>query len=244
MSLNVRILLSLIKLGAPYADLSVISKDARVPVEVVRTALRKLADDHLIQLDEGSARVSSSQRLDLAVLALKGGADIERVCQDLGWQEFEDLVALILEANSFSTQKHYRFRTPSRRFEIDVLGLKKPLVLLLECKRWTKSWQRSATMKIVETHLARTKAFLNAFHEVRESLGLAGWSEAWLLPLILTLSETPLKTYQQVPVIPIFYFHAFITDEVHSRLDEAAFYTVVDGTTSQPASSLGAHRSG
>ncbi len=229
MSLNERILLSLLKLGTPQADCQGIAQDAQLPTEVVGTALRQLADDHRLQLDEDTVRVSPTQRLNLAVLALHRGVDVERVCWSLGWQAFEDLVALMLEANGFSTQKHYRFKTPRRRFEIDVLGLKKPLVLLIECKRWARSWQRAATMKIVERQVTRTTAFVNRFHEVGRPLGLHSWSEAWVLPLILTLSETPVKTHQQVPVIPIFYFHAFLVDEVYAHLDEAAFHLVDEG---------------
>jgi len=227
-SLNERILLSLLKLGTPQIDRHGIAQDAQLPPEVVGTALRQLADDHLLQLDEDTVRVSPAQRLDLAVLALHRGADIERVCRSLGWQAFEDLVALMLEANGFSTQKHYRFKTSRRRFEIDVLGLKKPLVLLIECKRWARSWQRAATMKIVEQQLTRTTAFVNEFHAARRPLGLHGWRDAWVLPLILTLSETPVKTHQQVPVIPIFYLHAFLVDEIYAHLDEAAFHLVGD----------------
>ncbi len=228
-SLNERILLSLLKLGTPQADHHGVAQEAQLPMEVVGTALRQLADDHLLQLDEDTVRISPTQRLDLAVLAVHRGVDIERVCRSLGWQAFEDLVALMLEANGFSTQKHYRFKTPHRHFEIDVLGLKKPLVLLIECKRWARSWQLAATMKIVERQVTRTTAFVNGFHAARGPLGLHDWSETWVLPLILTLSETPVKTHQTVPVIPIFYFHAFLMDEVYAHLDGAAFHLVGDG---------------
>jgi Holliday junction resolvase-like predicted endonuclease len=217
------------KLKAHQADLFTISQEAMLPQDVVWNALRKLADDRLIQLDEGSVRISPSQRLDLAILALKRSVDVERVCQVLGWQEFEDLVALILDANGFSTQKHFRFKNQDRRFEIDVLGMKKPLVLLIECKRWTRSWQRAATIKIVEKQIKRTEALVNSFQEVRGRLVLDGWSEAWFLPLILTLSETPLKIYKKVPVIPIFYFHTFVNEEVNLGLDKVTFYKVTEG---------------
>ncbi len=230
-SFHERILLTLLQWGTPHVERHRIARDAQLPAEVVDAALRRLADDHLLQVDEASVRVSANQRLDLAVLALQQGVDIERVCQSLGWQAFEDLVALMLEANGFSTQKHYRFKTSRRRFEIDVLGLKKPLVLLIECKRWARSWQRSATMKIVEQQLTRTTAFVNDLPAARRPRELRGWREAWVLPLVLTLSETPVKTYQQVPVIPIFYFHAFLLEDVYARLDEAAFHIVGDEAT-------------
>jgi Holliday junction resolvase-like predicted endonuclease len=219
-----RILLTLMKLDANQVDLGMISQEAMLPQDVVLNTLRKLAEDRLIQLDEGIIGVSPRQRLDLAVLALKIGVDVERVCRVLGWQEFEDLVALILDASGFSTQKHFRFKSRDRRFEIDVLGVKRPFVFLVECKRWTRSWQRSATMNIVEKQIERTEAFVNSFQEVRGRLELDGWREAWFLPLIITLSETPLKTYKEVPVIPIFYFQTFVNDEVNLGLDEVTFY--------------------
>jgi Holliday junction resolvase-like predicted endonuclease len=224
LSLDERIILSLLKLDAQQTDLDAISQDVMLPQDVVWNNLRRIADYRLIQLEKGSIRISSTQRLDLAILAIKWGVDVERVCHVLGWQEFEDLVALVLEVNDFSTQKHFRFKNQDRRFEIDVLGVKKPLVFLVECKRWTRSWQRSATMKIVEKQIKRTEALLNSFQEVRGRLELDGWRDVWLLPLILTLSETPLKTYKKVPVIPIFYFHTFVTEEVNLGLNEVTFY--------------------
>lgn len=224
MPVDERILLALLKLDANQVDLDMISQEAILHQDVVLKTLRRLADDRLIQLDEELIWISLTQRLDLAILALKKGVDVERVCQVLGWQEFEDLVALVLDTSGFSTQKHFRFKNRDRRFEIDVLGVKRPFVFLVECKHWTKSWQRSATMKIVEKQIERTEALVNSFQEVRGRLALDGWREAWLLPLILTLSETPLKTYKKVPVIPIFYFQNFVTDEVNLDLDEVTFY--------------------
>lgn len=229
LSLDERILLSLLKLDPQQADFHAISQETMLPQDVIQNNLRKLADDHLIQLKEGSVRISPTQRLDLTILAIKGGVDIERVCQVLGWQEFEDLVSLVLNANGFSTQKHFRFRNREKGFEIDVLGVKKPLVFLVECKRWTRSWQRSATMKIVEKQIERTEALINSFQELRGRLELDGWRNAWFLPLILTLSETPLKTFKKVPVIPIFYFQTFVSHEVNLSLDEITFYKVNDG---------------
>ena len=79
MPVDERILLTLMKLDANQVDLGMISQEAMLSQDVVLNTLRKLADDRLIQLDEGLIWISPRQRLGLAILALKKGVDVERV---------------------------------------------------------------------------------------------------------------------------------------------------------------------
>lgn len=226
MSLEARTLLSILQLGATQTDIREISKESNIPLDMIRKTLKKLEDEDLLHIEEGHVEISAEQRLGLVILAIKGGVDVERACRAIGWRTFEDLVMSVLDLNGFATWKHFRFKNHERRFEIDVLGLKEPVIFLIECKHWKQSWQRSATMKIVEKQIQRTKALINSFQEHRERLAVNGWSDAWFLPMVLTLSVTPLKTYKNVPVIPIFYFQNFINNEMNAYFDKFKFYPI------------------
>jgi len=224
MSLEARTLLSILQLGVKKPDIRAISKEAHIPLDIIRKTLKKLADENLIHVEDGRVEISADQRIGLIILAIKGGVDVEQACRAIGWQAFEDLVITVLDSNGVATRKHFRFQNHKRRFEIDVLGLKEPLIFVIECKRWNQSWQRSATMKIVEKQIQRTKALVNAFQEHKVRLEVNGWRAAWLLPMVLTLSVTPLKTYKNVPVIPIFHLQTFINDEMTAHFDKFSFY--------------------
>ncbi len=226
MSTEARLLLSIIKLGAGQVDVQKVSQDSKVPLSLANESLKKLENKKLIQLSNGRITTSPKQRLGLAILAIRDGVDIEEVCKLLGWGEFEDLVALVLEYNGFSSKKHFRFKTQGRWFEIDVLGWKEPLLLSIDCKHWKRSWQRSATMTIVEKQLQRTEALVNSSQKIGVRIGVTGWEEVRVLPLILTLSKTPLKTYKEVPVVPIFHLQNFLNNEIFTYLDDFRFYEV------------------
>jgi Holliday junction resolvase-like predicted endonuclease len=224
MSLEARTLLAILRLSATQPDIHAISQEARIPLDMIRKTLKKLACEDHIRLEDGHVEISAEQQLGLVILAIQGGVDVERACKAIGWQAFEDLVMAVLDANGVATRKHFRFQSHERRFEIDVLGLKEPVIFVIECKHWNQSWQRSATMKIVEKQIQRTKALNNAFQEHLVRLGVDGWSDARLLPMVLTLSLTPFKTYKNVPVIPVFYLQAFINDEMRAHFDKFTFY--------------------
>ena len=228
MSLEARMLLSILKLGTKQMDIREISKESNIPLNIVRKDLKKLANENLIHIEDGRVEISTEQMLKLVILAIKGGVDVERACKAIGWQAFEDLVISILDSNGFATRKHFRFQNQNKRFEIDVLGLKEPFIFLIECKHWKQSWQRSATIKIVEKQIQRTKALIKSFQEQRARLKVNRWRDALLLPMVLTLSVTPLKTYKHVPVIPIFYFQNFINNEMNAHIDKFKFYPIRD----------------
>jgi Holliday junction resolvase-like predicted endonuclease len=173
-----------------------------------------MEQEGLLQLHNEQVTASPKQRLNLALLAIQAGVDVEHVSTLMNWQEFEDLVIVIMHHNGFTTQKHFRFPSQTQRFEIDVIGTKSSLLLLIECKRWKKSWQTSATRKIVEEQLKRTKAFINSYSKIRRKLRMTKQKQLKVLPLILTMSETPFKLYKKLPVIPIFYFQNFLQNEL------------------------------
>jgi len=205
-----RLLVSLLKLTAKGpAGIDIISSDSSVPLEVVDEFLARLAEEDLIEVVEGAVKASVEQRLRLSTLAVKEGVDLEHAYRYLGWGEFEDAAVFALEANHFSTRKHLRFKT-SARFEIDVLGFKEPLILSIDCKHWRRSWVRAAFARAVKKQVGRSLEFAKFLFESKKSFRISGWKRAMVMPIILTLSDTPFKVCEQVPIVAIFRFQDFL----------------------------------
>jgi Holliday junction resolvase-like predicted endonuclease len=195
------------------------SEEAHLPLKCTRAMLKELDKAELITFQEKVIELTSDQRVLLAIEAIKLGLDFEAACRHLGWREFENFALLALEANGYVTRKHIRFKGFDKWWEIDILGMRQPLILAVDCKHWKHGWQKSAMMKIVNAQLHRVEALASTLEKLREKLGIKNWRRAELLPVILTLTEAPFRSYLEVPVVPILRFRSFIyelPDFVHT----------------------------
>lgn len=222
-------LVSLLKLTAHRpAGIDEVSSDSRVPLEMVDEFLSGLAKEGLIEIVEDGVKASAEQRLRLSVMAVKEGVDLECACTHLSWREFEDVAALALEANHFLTKKHFRFKT-SARFEIDVLGFREPLILSIDCKHWRKSWLRTAFKKAVQKQVRRSSELAKILVNLKKSFRISSWERAKVMPIILALSDTPLKVYEQVPIVAVFRFQDFLYDLPTYVSNLASFNVKLEG---------------
>jgi Holliday junction resolvase-like predicted endonuclease len=126
-----------------------INRDAKIPSVVASKMLRKLQTDGLVYLEGDMIEASGGGRLKLAVRAVDLGADVEHMSNFLSWQEFEDIAALALERDRYVVAKNVRFKHAERRWEIDVVGCRKPLVICIDCKHWHHGMHPSTLKKIV-----------------------------------------------------------------------------------------------
>jgi len=177
----------------------------------------------LVQRIDGCLQISRAERLKLVVRCLEEGLDVERVCKAAGWREFEDLVAMILGDDGYVTKKHLRFRSDGRGYEVDVLGLKTPWSLVVECKRWKRSWQPSALRRVADAHRRRVSALADVFPAILNRLGHSAYHEVTLVPVVLTLSETPMRMEEGMPFVPIIKFQGFLGEFAGYIEDLAAF---------------------
>jgi len=206
-------LVSVLKLtkGGPVAK-ELVAKDAEIPTQTANQLLKKFCEAGLIQWRHKTIEASSNQRVKTAIHAIKSGADFERVCRFLEWNEFENLAAAALEANNFAVRRCFRFKWTQRRWEIDVLGCREPIIACVDCKHWGHGWRKSAIMKAVEAQALRTKVLAEALPSLQEEVGLAHWREATLIPIVLSLVPGPLKFYNNVPIVPILQLQNFLNE--------------------------------
>jgi len=203
-------LLRLTSTGSVRKEL--LAKDAKVPLQTTDQVLRKLSPSNLFYEHEGIIEVSPSQRVKIAVHALRLGADFERVCRLLSWTEFESIAAQAFEANGYRVIRNFHFKQASRKWEIDVIGLKKPLILCVDCKHWKRGWRRAATVKAVESQIERTETMANALPNYYQKARLEEWETATLIPIVMSLSPGPYKFYNNVPIVPVLQLQDFINE--------------------------------
>jgi len=213
MAVERNLLISILKLTKTGpVQMELVSRDAHIPAQVADDMLKKLLNMGLIGYKGQLIEMSSNQRARMAVRAVELGADPERVCGVLDWHEFEEIAAKAFEANNFVVKRRFRFKWAGRRWEIDVLGCKEPLVACVDCKHWHRGWQRSAIMRAVEAQVERTQALAEALPSLQEKVGLVDWKKATLVPIVLSLVPSSFKFYNNVPIVPVLQLPNFLKE--------------------------------
>ena len=155
-------------------------------------------------LDQNIVDFQNSDRIKASIFAIRNGATIEDVSEFLSWQYFEELVSRVLDENGFHIQKNLILTKP--RMEIDVVGIKLGISILIDCKHWKRMTQ-SALNDIVSKQIERVKSYV----EKTESISA--------IPVIVTLHQEKVDFVKQVPIVPIMELSSFL-DEFYGNLDK------------------------
>jgi hypothetical protein len=146
-----------------------------------------------------------NDRIQTALFAIKLGADVESVSEYLTWQDFESITGLFLQEKDFDVTKNLILTKP--RMEIDVVGTKMDIALLIDCKHW-KTMSNSALDEIVKKQVERVKRYV-----ADENMSA--------LPVIVTLHQEEIQFIENVPIVPIMKLSSFL-DEFVGNLDSLA----------------------
>jgi Holliday junction resolvase-like predicted endonuclease len=212
MSLERELILSILKLtdnGSVPRERVI--KHARIASGIALKLLRQLQNNQMIYLSDDVVKADGNCRLKLAVRAVALGADVERISGFLNWQEFEDFAAIALERNGYVVAKNVHFKHVGRRWEIDIVGCKKPLVISIDCKHWHHGMSPSALKRIAEAQVERTRALAESLPNVALEIECAQWDKAKLVPAILVLMPGSFKFYDKVPIIPVLQLQDFLS---------------------------------
>ena len=155
-------------------------------------------------LDENIVEFQNSDRIKASIFAIRNGATIEYVSEFLSWQNFEELVSRVLDENGFIVQKNLILTKP--RMEIDVVGVKLGISILIDCKHWKRMTQ-SALNDIVNKQVERVKRYV----EKTESTSA--------IPVIVTLHQEKVNFVNKVPIVPVMQLSSFL-DEFYGNLDK------------------------
>jgi len=154
----------------------------------------------------------SLDKMRAAMLAIQMGADIENLARVLNWKDFEMLATNILDVSGYIACHGLRLKDP--RVEIDVVGIKDQMALLIDCKHW-KHTSPSELKRFALMQIDRAEAFVRANErKIR-----------FAVPAILTLHLESITFADGVPVIPMIKFRSFL-NEINCYLNEVRKVTL------------------
>ena len=145
-----------------------------------------------------------ADKLKAALMLIKNGVPIDEIAIALNWRDFEGLTAEILKEKNFAIIKNLMLTKP--RMEIDVVGIRLGIAMLIDCKHW-KRYNFSSLSEVVKKQVERTK------HYISKTPG------AIAVPVIVTLYQDKIDFIDRVPIVPIFQFSSFV-DEFYGNLEE------------------------
>ena len=143
-------------------------------------------------------------KLKTALFAIKNGVPIEEVSRYIDWKDFEGLVAEILDSKHFDVLRNFRLTKPT--MEIDVVGVRLGIALIIDCKHW-KRLSHSALETIVVKQVERVKHYISNAKDVIAA------------PVIVTLNQEETSFISKVPIVPILQLSSFI-DEFYGSMEE------------------------
>jgi Mn-dependent DtxR family transcriptional regulator len=187
-----------------------LQNNIKLPPETIQTLLQKLQAEDLLSINNELVKVSTNDRLNLAAKSVTLGADIEHVSNTLKWQEFEEITAMALHHNNFTVYKNTRFKSSTRKWEIDIIGCKQPVVVCIDCKHWSHAISPLAIAKIATTQAERTKALTETLPNPKLQIECTKWNNAQFIPAILSLTQNSFKFYNNIPIVPILQLQDFL----------------------------------
>ena len=212
MSVERELAISILKLAKNMSvKQELINRDAKIPSAIGLNLLQKMQNEGLIYLRDRNVETESLQRLKLAVRAIELGADPERVAAFLEWAEFEQMAAAIFETNGYSVTRNLRFKEGSKRWEIDIVACRRPIVMCVDCKHWHRTLFPSAVERIVEQQVQRTKSLARSLPSPNIPLQCSTWQNATLVPALLSLFMGRFKFCDDVPTVSLLQLQDFLT---------------------------------
>jgi hypothetical protein len=146
----------------------------------------------------------SGDKLKIAIILLQNGFPLDEISIALDWRDFEGLTAEILSSKNFAIIKNLMLTKP--RMEIDVVGIRLGIAILIDCKHW-KRYSSSSLTSAVQKQIERTEQYV------------AKTAGSMAVPVIVTLYQDKIDFIDKVPIVPIFQFSSFI-DEFYGNIDQ------------------------
>jgi protease II len=132
---------------------------------------------------------------------IKNVEDLQKVSNEVVWQNFERLAAFIFEENNFQVETSKVKTLKKKRRQYDVIAKKNDKTFLVECKKWAGNRYRLSSLRTaVKQHKERSEFYKNLTNENA-------------IPIIVTLIEEEILFCEDVPVVPILKLNSFINEE-------------------------------
>lgn len=187
--------------GVSVQDFSVVTK---INLDDSQIILDEFIKNDIGKKENDWYYFENGDKLKITISLLEKGFPIDEIAIALDWRDFEGLTAEILSSKNFAVIKNMILTKP--RMEIDVIGIRLGVAVLIDCKHW-KRYSQSALSTAVKKQIERTKKY------VSKTPG------AIAIPVIVTLYHDKIDFIDNVPIVPIFQFSSFV-DEFYGNLDQ------------------------
>ena len=168
------------------------------------TILDDLAQSGIGTRQNNMYHFQDGDKLQIATLLLENGSPVDEIAAVLNWRDFEGLTGKIMSSKNFAVIKNMMLTKP--RMEIDVVGIRMGIAVLIDCKHW-KRYSPSSLSSAVRKQIRRTVQYV------------AKTQGAMAVPVIVTLYQDRINFIENVPIVPILQFSSFI-DEFYGNLDQ------------------------
>lgn len=193
----------------------------------------KLSPEGALELLEGlpvalhDGELVAEDRVSLLLSSWRRGFNPLNLALKVGWRDFEQLCARIVEESGYVVFTNLRFRGGRRVYEVDVVGLKRPRILLLDCKRWHR-FRGGRVRRAAQMQLERCRALADILpieQRLSPLLLKEGWDEARVIPVVISLHEGPFRVHESIPIVPLRLLCPFLY-ELESYEDEVSVIRV------------------
>ena len=187
--------------GISAKDFSVVTK---INIEDSEKFLNKIVENNIGSKQNNFYYFEPGDKLKIAIILLENGFPLDEISDIIDWKDFEGLTAEILNSKNFAVIKNMILTKP--RIEIDVVGIRLGVAVLIDCKHWNR-YSLSSLTTAVQKQIERTKQYV------------AKTQGAIAVPVIVTLHQDQINFIEKVPIVPIVQLSSFI-DEFYGNLDQ------------------------
>ncbi|MFX0047814.1 MAG: NERD domain-containing protein [Candidatus Hermodarchaeota archaeon] len=155
--------------------------------------------------------------------------DVSHLSNLLDFHGFESLIQEILSQNNYRTTKNFRFsdksnlkyETSQKRYEIDVIGIYRSYILIIDAKEWKRKDSYSAMNKAANLQYQRVIALKNNTETISNLIQkLLGMSFSvqkrlpfTLIPIMVSLETNWIKINENsIPLVGIYNLNSFLQE--------------------------------
>ena len=135
--------------GISIEDFSAVTK---MNINESKLILDEIIKNNIGTKQDNSYHFENADKLKIAVVLLEKGLPIDEISVALDWKDFEGLTAEILSSKHFGVIKNLIMTKP--RMEIDVIGIRLGIAILIDCKHWKRYNTSSLTTVVKSRRLA------------------------------------------------------------------------------------------
>ena len=183
-----------VKSGRAY--ISDLAAKCRFSVELTK---RIIANAPEVALEGATIFVLDEKRIQLALRAVRSGADRARVARLLSWKDFEIFSAKVFWAFGYQIATNVRLRFPRRRMEIDLVAQRYSSLVAVDCKHWKNVLSGQRLARVANKQDLRSECL------ARFLSGQWGPGEVCVrvLPVVVCLYEPRQRFFNGCPLVSV-----------------------------------------